>query len=634
MSVIGIVSSVNLVAGAGILGNVGGTALAVSTALTNSISSYNSVPVVSQFNDIADSGYVSINIVADSFPALTGAIPTAYQSSLGSASMTSTVSTEANNILGNGDLGQFEMVLGAAQSLVSQTNRLINSSVNAAQPTNTIAYTTQDNLITGGFSGVTQAFAAFGRDLLHLGVAINLKDLNNLGSPVSLLRQINALSGSWPELNTKLIAAGIPQYLAEDPETANFSDLQQRIIYLAMTEITGNTLTQILKILRVTTPGIQTLADLLNPVKIFPTSFNTLTMPTKNGLRGIYINSTGAINTSLATQLPPNILSSYAQLRQIIPSDQALANKALQNSLEQIKTIFDAILPTLATVASELESNVGLNAINALTGPLPANVLAYYTQTLASGTGPNGTLLLADVIGSIVGWNINNQLANTVTILNTMTSEGDFVSLTNTSTGLYPTMTNTKNGNYTGFSGPPANVYVTTIPSGRPGAGSYTGNTAGDSISDAFVSGLNPAMVSIVNSIVAANPTQVANTTAYFNTIGDQLVLEQNNLAAADVVFANLQAGLTPWGLVYNLNSYGLDTAEGGAAYIFDNIAVTANISGQAVVSTMREARNQARLNAIGIGTDITISQVTTEPQANLGTTQYTVAQATSQKII
>ena len=127
MSVIGIVSSVNLVAGAGILGNVGGTALAVSTALTNSISSYNSVPVVSQFNDIADSGYVSINIVADSFPALTGAIPTAYQSSLGSASMTSTVSTEANNILGNGDLGQFEMVLGAAQSLVSQTNRLIKS---------------------------------------------------------------------------------------------------------------------------------------------------------------------------------------------------------------------------------------------------------------------------------------------------------------------------------------------------------------------------------------------------------------------------------------------------------------------------------------------------------------------------
>jgi hypothetical protein len=126
----------------------------------------------------------------------------------------------------------------------------------------------------------------------------------------------------------------------------------------------------------------------------------------------------------------------------------------------------------------------------------------------------------------------------------------------------------------------------------------------------------------------------VANTTAYFNVIGNQLVLEKNNLAATNVVFANLQPGVTPWGLVYGLNSYGLDTVEGGAAYIFENIAVTSNPSGQAVVSTMREARNQARLNAIGVGTEITISQVTAEPQANLGTTQYTVAQAVSQKIL
>jgi hypothetical protein len=641
MSTIGIVSSVNLIAGAGILGNVGGTALAVSTALTNSISSYSSVPVVSQFADIVSSGIaatgnavVTVNVVASTFPALTDAIPTAYQSSLGSASLTSTVSTEANNIFGNGDLGKFEQVLGAAQALVSQTNQLINSSVNAAKPTNTIAYTTQDNLITGGFSSVTQAFSAFGKDLAHLGQAIDLKDLNNLGSPVALLRQINTLSGNWPELNNKLLAAGLPQYAVEDPETATFTDSQQRIIYLAMTEITGNTLAQILKILKVTTAGIQNLAELLNPVKIFPNSFNTLTMPTKNGLRGIYINSTGAINTGLATQLPANILSSYAQLRQIIPADQALANKALQNGLEQIKTIFDAALPALASASVNLESNVGLNAINALTQPLPANVLAYFTETLAYGTGPNGTLLLTDVIGSVVGWDINDQLANTATILNTMTSEGDFVALTNGSTGVYTIMTNTINGDYTSSVPFPGSGFNTTIPSGKPGAGSYYGNTANASIGNAFSSGLNPAMVSIVGTIVAANPTQVANTTAYFNTIGAQLTREKNNLAAADTVFANLQPGITPWGLVYGLNSYGLDTVKGGAAYIFDNIAVTANISGQAVISTMREARNQARLNAIGIGTDITISQVTAEPQANLGTTQYTVSQATSQKIL
>ena len=638
MSVIGIVSSVNLIAGAGILGNVGGTALAFSPTLTNSISSYTSVPVVAEFANVVNNStaltgnaLITVNIVANTFPALTNAIPTAYQNSLGNASLTSTVSTEVNAIMGNGDLGKFEQVLNAAQSLVSQTNRLINSSVNSSQPTNTIAYTTQDNLITGCFSGVTQAFAAFGRDLTHLGQAINLKDINNLGSPASLLRQINNLSGNWPELNNKLIAAGIPQYAVEDPETATFTDSQQRIIYLAMTEITGNTLSQILKILKVTTVGIQNLADLLNPIKIFPTSYNTLTMPTKNGLRGIYVNSTGAVNASLVAQFPPTILSSYEQLRRIIPPDQALANKALQTGLDQIKNIFDTALPSLAAATVNLESNVGLDDINALTGPLPANVLAYYTQTLAGGTGPNGTLLLTDVIGSIVGWNINGPLTNTTITLNTMTSEGDFVALTNNSNGVYTTMNKTLNGDYTSNVG---NVYVTVIPPGYPGNGSYSGGSLGNSIARAFENGLNPAMVSIVGTIVAANPTQVANTTAYFNIIGNQLVLEKNNLAATNVVFANLQPGVTPWGLVYGLNSYGLDTVEGGAAYIFENIAVTSNPSGQAVVSTMREARNQARLNAIGVGTEITISQVTAEPQANLGTTQYTVAQAVSQKIL
>ena len=215
-----------------------------------------------------------------------------------------------------------------------------------------------------------------------------------------------------------------------------------------------------------------------------------------------------------------------------------------------------------------------------------------------------------------------------------MTNEGDFVALTNGSTGVYTIMNNTINGDYTGGLPFPATGYVTTIPVGKPGAGSYFGNTANASIGNAFSSGLNPAMVSIVGTIVAANPTQVANTTAYFNTIGSQLAREKNNLSVAEVVFGNLIAGFAPYGLVYGLNSYGLDTTKGGAAYIFDNIAVTANISGQAVISTMREARNQARLNAIGIGTDITISQVTAEPQANLGTTQYSVSQATSQKIL
>jgi hypothetical protein len=324
-------------------------------------------------------------------------------------------------------------------------------------------------------------------------------------------------------------------------------------------------------------------------------------------------------------------MTTYNQLRRIIPPDQALANKGLQAGLEQVKNIFDTALPTLAAATEGLESNTDLNSINSLTSPLPANVTAYYTQTLATGSGPDGLLLLTDVIGSITGFDISEPLASTTVILNTMTSEGDFVALTNGTTGVYTVMEATAAGTYTADN---EGTFVTTIPFGLPGAGTYSANTAGESIGDAFSQGLNPAMVSTVNSIVSANPSQVSETTASFNVICNQLLTEKINLARADIQFANLIPNNIPWSLVYNLASDGLDIVEGGTAYVLQSVANTATQGGQAIISTMREARNQVRLNEAGMQTDITISDQYPEPEADLGTTQYTVAQAVNQKII
>jgi len=309
MAVIGTLSSVNLIAGAGILGNVGGVPITANTDLSNNISAYTSVNVVARFSAIASSGYVSINIVANTLPALTNAIPTAYQGTLGNVTLTSVTSNWATTIMGNGDVGKFEQVFSAAQAYVNQTNRLIKTTLNATDATNTTGFTTQDNLSTGGLSGVSQAFAALGADLAQLGFLIDLNNLNNLGSPASLLRQIATIASTTPALNTALLNAGLPADLVDAPDTAEYTDQQQRLIYQAMTQITGESLAQILRLLRVTTTGIATMADLLNPVKILPRSYNTLTAPTANGLRGIYINSDGAVNTQLETQLPDSVLA-------------------------------------------------------------------------------------------------------------------------------------------------------------------------------------------------------------------------------------------------------------------------------------------------------------------------------------
>jgi hypothetical protein len=310
MTILGTLSSVNLIAGAGILGNIGGVAIGANAELTSNISSYTSVPVVSQFASIASSGYISINVVANIFPALTNAVPTAYQSTLGAGNtMTAVISTQSNDILGNGDLGRFEQIFNASSGYQQQANDFIKSTINSTNPNVVTGYTSQDNTITGGFSDVTQAFAAFSADVSQLGVLIDLNNLNNLGSPAALLEQVATLSNPTPGLTTALLSVGISQDAVDNIGTTTFTPAEQKLIYQAMTTVTGTDLAQILKLLRVTTPGIVTMADLLNPYKTFPRSYITLTAPTTSGLRGIYVDTAGSVNSNLATSLPASVLA-------------------------------------------------------------------------------------------------------------------------------------------------------------------------------------------------------------------------------------------------------------------------------------------------------------------------------------
>lgn len=309
MAVIGSLSSVNLIAGAGILGNVGGVPISANVDLSADISEYTLLSVVSQFTTVAATGYVNQNIVANIFPALTNAIPTAYQGQLGSGTQTAAINFQANRILGNGDIGIFDQVFNAAQALVQQTNQLINSTVNANATSYVTGFTTQDSLSTAGLSDISLAFAAFGADLKKLGILINFDNLNNLGSPAALLKQVAELANPTPGLITALLNAGVPEDITDNLIDAELTDQQQKLAYEAMTKIAGSNLAQILKLLQVTTSGINTMADLLNPVKIFPTSFNTLTAPTRSGLRGVYINDTGTVNSKLETELPAAVLA-------------------------------------------------------------------------------------------------------------------------------------------------------------------------------------------------------------------------------------------------------------------------------------------------------------------------------------
>jgi hypothetical protein len=223
--------------------------------------------------------------------------------------MTGKINTQSGNILGGGDLGKFEQIFNASSGYQAQANDFIKSTINATDPNVVTGFTSQDNTITGGFSDVTQAFAAFSVDVAQLGVLIDLNNLNNLGSPAALLEQVATLGYPTPGLTTALLDAGISQDAIDSIGETAFSPAEEKLIYQAMTTVTGNDLAQVLKILRVTTAGIATMADLLNPYRIFPRSYITLTAPTASGLRGIYTDTAGSVNSNLATSLPASVLA-------------------------------------------------------------------------------------------------------------------------------------------------------------------------------------------------------------------------------------------------------------------------------------------------------------------------------------
>jgi len=312
----GSLTALQLDAAAGLLQNQG---IGISSNLTSAIASYENTALISPFLSTISTGtgnILSANVVANletlaanTCSALSNSIPPAY-SSLG-VQMTDVVLTEAVVDICSNNVSQLGQAVNQAQGYTEQTSVIINSAVNS-QTYLSDTFTTMNNMITGSVTAVNLYPDAFGTDLKNLGRLINLKNLNNFGSPLALVQQLYSLSGTIPVVSVAFIAAGITQdvVLNLTNPTASVSDSAQRLMYNAMTQITGDNLIQILSVLGVTTVGIETMADLLNPLKLFPNSYQSLTAPTEYGPRDIYVNSSGSVNTTLIRELPPYVVSS------------------------------------------------------------------------------------------------------------------------------------------------------------------------------------------------------------------------------------------------------------------------------------------------------------------------------------
>ncbi len=617
-----VLTPLQLIAGASLLQNQG---LIVSPALTASITAYNNTPLIQAFLAAKTLDSSLATLAANSVPAFSNSLPAAY-ASLGTQ-MTTVITAQATLDAGSGDISKFVQAFNISTGYGQLTNQFINSAVNSQTYLGNTFSSTNDS-ITGDITTINLATPAFGQDLENLGKLINLSQLELLGSPLALIQTIIKTTGNLPVLSTLLLSEGVPQEIVFNitNPTLSVTDSIQRLMYQAMTKIVNSDLAQVLKVLKITTANIFTMADLLNPVKLFPTSFSSLTVTTPVGSRAIYLNTSGSVNTNLETELPEFVIDRYNNLKQIIPADQALANCALSVALGQINGIRTIDLPAFAATVKNMQTTKDLPLITALTTAVPESVADYYTSTLGVGNGPNGTIRVVDIIGLAGGWIATDAFVQTVELF----SEMNLTTLTT----IYQRMATALSGGYG-----PTDSGPIVIPAG-PGAGTYSGTLVdpgpppvyNPTAIEGAMSALTSAALTEIAALQSAYPDQTSELNTLWTSMAQQVSQEETLQPAIELDFANLQANSTTsiYGFVLSLTSYGAETEEGGIVWFLEAMADYSTQGGQAIIACLREGRNQIALNNSGIFTNtrIPVNPDPPPPQATLLPSEYSEAEA------
>lgn len=640
-----------LIAGAELANN---TAISLSENLTTSIDNYRSTALIAPLATTLTNGQITTllgnlvptltTLTATNCPSLSDSTPAAFAGTIGNiltgsaasgnsiTGFTGVVTNFGELYLGNGDNSIFAQLFTAVDGYVVSTNEYILSVNNSSSYLGS-NFTSMNSLITGDLDQVSQAFPAFGNDLKNLGIAIDLENLNSLGFPIALCQQLLNVGGLTPRLVDELESRRISQEDLFDPPTKLSSLLNlNKTLYQIFSNITGNDLEQILDILNVTTPGISKMSDLLDPVKIFPQSFFSLTVKTVDGLRGVYVDPAGSVNVRLIDSLPKNVLDDYRLLSQIIPSEKALANQCIRVSLQQITNIFNLTLPSLADSYLNLVTTKELELINQLTEPVPESVRNFYSSSFATGSGPEGTLLISDFIGAVAGTGYIDPITTATAIFNSSTSDANFSNLIVT----YQRMNTTITG---GFGNP--TVGPITIPAG-PASGVYNptfdppGDAAGNLITtaayQAFNSGLIPAASTFTNAYIANNVSTVATLNSNWTGMAQKLISENNNRESAAIVIEDLipNQRTSVLSLAQGLSTFGQNTEAGGPGDFLTQILNKNTLGGQALAGALRQGKNIAILDAAGVGsnTEIPATFNRPPPQANVATAKFTKSEA------
>lgn len=563
------------------------------------------------------------------------------------------------NLVGNvlaGDPKKFGTILNTASSYVTSANQMINGALNS--DTLGTTFTGMNNIVSGGLSGINLDFGGFSEEIAKAGSAIDLTNLDGIGSPGQLVKNISA-QGSLGPLYSKISNISIDAATASTlgviveasdmltvgeigvdintvvQQGATLSPAVQKEIYNVLDNLDESDVAQIKSILNVTQDSIKKGSDLLDPAKLFPNSHATLTSPLRTasvGYRSIYVDNASSVN--------PEFNNLGQSLRGIVPDDVAIANGALSRSLQQVKNISQSNTSDLSTALAEMETLKDLSLLEDQSTYLNDDVRNYWLEAygvdsdnnIPLATGNNGQLKISDVIGFAAGYNSAAPITKNSQILAEMASAGELDIITG-SKGVYDTIQKFCNGDFG-----PNNInpgeWEVEITSGYVGEGTYPSlgpaATSEEAFEDAWLNGIIPAIKSVLSSYTANDKAKEIMTNS--ERWNEQLAREYQNQTRIDNAdLASVRASDdVALNLALKLPDLGTDTAEGGAAEILERIVDFSSVGGQSIIASMREGRNLKRLADANIQQDAFVDVEGLQNPGSLTDSRYTGSQAKS----
>lgn len=497
-------------------------------------------------------------------------------------------------------------------SKIEQNNALVATLFNSLNINDN--FVRISDTMTGDITCVTSNPLLFGQDLIAQGKVLDLEYITDFGKPSTLLRILNKNNALSLPLSIVLNTLGI--HSREIKEIVSNRYLQvsveyEKIIFKALSIVkTRDELNQSLVPLNCQLKGITSLVDLLNVKKLFPSSWKTLffpnyDIPSRYPLirQPIPIFVNGNFNHEI-TRLD----SSLGHWLNGIYDDLTMRYQcgAFVHSMLQIKDIEFMDVESFAQVVSNMETISDLQTVNTV---LPSQVnpirvsasdINYVLNQFVKGSGKNGTQQMIDLFGAASGIKYDwNGLQTKLILL-------DSPQISNTLSILYNKL---------------VDIQTTLLP---------------DPTIDTYIENCNQAIISVCNK----HRLLVNSINDLWESLNLKLETEikvRNKVFSDIVSIDDVSASIYDVAnfVNYDLDSYSRDCASSiGMASILEALCRKSEVGGQALIASMRESRNRARLKTLGTDLDNNVSS--SFPSYSLDSSSYTPKTITvgKQKIV